>query len=163
MSLLPIDVESMLGPFGDPQARRLAEEVIALRKQAALDRQSREASQTEFARLNRELNDVREALAHRDSDVASARREAASLRAELTKCYQELNATWETSKKVADERAEFLDALDEQHGRIGVLLDEIASTAIAAGMMDPARRGSLDGPNAIQFLRLMTEQYEAMR
>jgi hypothetical protein len=103
----PIDIESMLGPFGDPQTRRLAEEVIALRKQIALDRQSREASQAEFARLNRELN--------------------------------------------------------EERSRIGVLLDEIASAAIAAGMMDPARRGSLDGPNAIQFLRLITEQYEAMK
>lgn len=60
MSLLPIDVESMLGPFGDPQTRRLAEEVVELRKQAALDRQSREASQVEFERLNRELNEARE-------------------------------------------------------------------------------------------------------
>jgi hypothetical protein len=30
-------------------------------------------------------------------------------------------------------------------------------------MMDPARRGLLDGPNAIQCLRLITEQYEAMK
>jgi hypothetical protein len=82
-------------------------ELLALRKQTALDRQSREASQAEFARLNLELN--------------------------------------------------------EERSRIGVLLDETASAAIAAGMMDPARRGSLDGPNAIQFLRLIAEQYEAMK
>jgi succinate dehydrogenase/fumarate reductase flavoprotein subunit len=38
-------------------------EIIALRKQAILDRQSREASQVEFARLNRELNEAKEKLA----------------------------------------------------------------------------------------------------
>lgn len=107
MSLLPIDIESMLGPFGDPQTRRLVEEVIDLRKQAALDRQSREASQAEFARLNRELNEARV--------------------------------------------------------RTGVLIDEIANAAIAAGMMDPERRSALDGPNAIQFLRLITEQFEGTK
>ena len=36
------------------------DELLALRKQAELDRQSREASQAEFARLNRELNEARE-------------------------------------------------------------------------------------------------------
>ena len=34
-------------------------EIIALRKQAELDRQSREASQAEIARLNRELNEAK--------------------------------------------------------------------------------------------------------
>jgi hypothetical protein len=82
-------------------------ELDALRKQGLLDRQSRDASQAEFARLNRELN--------------------------------------------------------EERSRVGVLLDEIASVAIAAGMMDPARRGSLDGPNAIQFLRQMKEEFERNR
>ncbi len=38
----------------------LCAEVLSLRKQADLDRQSREASQREFARLNRELNEARE-------------------------------------------------------------------------------------------------------
>jgi uncharacterized membrane protein YebE (DUF533 family) len=79
-------------------------ELLTLRKQTALDRQSREASQAEFARLNLELN--------------------------------------------------------EERSRVAVLLDEIASAAIAAGMMDPARRGLLDGPNAIQFLRQMKEEFE---
>jgi hypothetical protein len=30
-------------------------------------------------------------------------------------------------------------------------------------MMDPARRGLLDGPNAIQFLRQMKEEFERNR
>lgn len=128
MSIAAIDVESMLGPFGDPQTRRLAEEVIELRKQTALDRQSREASQSEFARLNLELNEAKE-----------------------------------TARKLATMYDETSKALGEERSRVGVLLDEIASAAITAGMMDPARRGSLGGPNAIQFLRLITEQYEATK
>lgn len=106
----------------------LCREVLALRKQAALDRHSREASQVEFARLNRELNEAKA-----------------------------------TARKYESLRDGTLELLGEARWRVGNLLDEIASTAIAAGMMDPARRGSLDGPNAIQFLRLMTEQYEAMK
>ena len=39
------------------------DELLALRKQAELDRQSREASQAEFARLNRERN---KAISERD-------------------------------------------------------------------------------------------------
>jgi predicted CopG family antitoxin len=35
-------------------------ELLALRKQTALDRQSREASQAEYARLNRELNEAKD-------------------------------------------------------------------------------------------------------
>jgi hypothetical protein len=124
----PIDIESMLGPFGDPQTRRLAEEVIALRKQIALDRQSREASQAEFARLNRELNEAKD-----------------------------------TARKISEAHGELFSLLVEERSRIGVLLDEIASAAIAAGMMDPARRGLLDGPNAIQFLRQMKEEFERNR
>lgn len=103
-------------------------ELLALRKQAALDRQSREASQIEFAKLNRELNEVKA-----EEQVLGAR-------------YDEV-----------------CKALNNKHTQIAALLSEIASAAIAAGMMDPARRGSLNGPNAIQFLRLITEQYEAMK
>jgi hypothetical protein len=103
-------------------------ELLALRKQTALDRQSRAASQVEFARLNLELNEAKE-----------------------------------TARKLATMYDETSKALGEERSRIGVLLDETASAAIAAGMMDPARRGSLDGPNAIQFLRLIAEQYEAMK
>lgn len=106
----------------------VCDELIALRKQAELDRQSREASQAEFGRLNRELNEAKAATRN------------------MSALHDEDNA-----------------ALREERWRIGNLLDEIASTAIAAGMMDPERRGSLDGPNAIQFLRQIKAEYEARR
>jgi predicted CopG family antitoxin len=100
-------------------------ELLALRKQTALDRQSRESSQAEYARLNRELNEAKD-----------------------------------TARKISEAHGELFSLLVEERSRIGVLLDEIASAAIAAGMMDPARRGLLDGPNAIQFLRQMKEEFE---
>lgn len=103
-------------------------ELDSLRKQTAFDRQSREASQAEFARLHREVN-----------------------------------AAKDTARKLSAMCDETRDLLRAERVRIGVLLDEIASAATAAGIMDPGRRGSLDGPNAIQFLRLITEQYEAMK
>jgi len=107
--------DEILGAMGTSQ-EAIARELYDLRKQAALDRQPREASQAEFARLNRELNEAKA----RARDVESM-------------------------------HAATLEVLGEERWRIGNLLDEIASAAIAAGMMDPARRGSLDGPNAIQF------------
>jgi hypothetical protein len=129
MSSPRIDAEVLAGDsFVNPEIRRLAEEVVELRKQTALDRQSREASQAEFARLNLELNEAKG-----KEQILGAR-------------YDEV-----------------CKALNNKHTQIAALLGEIASAAIAAGMMDPARRGSLDGPNAIQFLRLITEQYEAMK
>ena len=149
MSIAAIDVESMLGPFGDPQTRRLAEEVIELRKQTALDRQSREASQSEFARLNRELNEA--------TDTAQ----------KLGALYSEsANALFEERSRARDVESTLAGTLEElwtERARIGALLDEIASVAIAASMMDPACRGLLDVTKAIQFLRQTKEEYERNR
>lgn len=124
MSWQPYEILGAIGASQEAVARELHD----LRKQAAIDRQTREASQAEFARLNREVNEAKD----RARDVESM-------------------------------HAATLEVLGEERWRIGKLLDEIASTAIAAGMMDPTRRDSLDGPNAIQFLRQIKTEYEARR
>lgn len=49
----------------------LCDEVIALRKQVALDAESRKASQAEFARLNRELNEANETIVGMRSELDS--------------------------------------------------------------------------------------------
>lgn len=91
----------------------LAMELLALRKQTALDRQSREASQAEFARLNRQRN---VAIADRDKWQGLAEllgEMTKTLCADKERLNRELNEAKETAQKLA------------------VLLDE-AYTALAA-------------------------------
>lgn len=49
--------------------------------------------------------------------------------------------------------------LDRERQRISALLDAIGEAAIAAGMMDPARRGGLDGPSALMFLNYIADSF----